>query len=102
MGRLVATLLLVMDWPFDMILNYNRFTLLNRSAAELFDVAQARGTTVLNAAPYAGGVLAKGSTQVKKIAYQDAGKAALAPVRTFELVAEAVGFLQDCGLPRRP
>ncbi|KAF0175073.1 MAG: oxidoreductase [Rhodobacteraceae bacterium] len=91
MGRLDVMLPLVKDWPFDVILSHNRFTLLNRSAAELFDVAQARGITVLNAAPYAGGVLAKGSAQVRKITYQDAGEAALAPVRQIECICEDKG-----------
>lgn len=84
MGRLDVMLPLVREWPFDVVLSHNRFTLLNRSADELFDVARARGITVLNAAPYAGGVLAKGTAQVKKITYQDASEAALAPVRHVE------------------
>ena len=92
MGRLDIMLPLVRDWPFDVILSHNRYTLLNRSAAELFDVAKARGITVLNAAPYAGGVLAKGSAQVKKITYQDAGEAALAPVRHIESLCAAHGI----------
>lgn len=84
MGRLDVMVPLVGDWPFDVLLSHNRFTLLNRSADKLFDIARARGITVLNAAPYAGGVLAKGTAQIKKITYQDASEAALAPVRQVE------------------
>jgi D-threo-aldose 1-dehydrogenase len=84
MGRLDIMLPLVRDWPFDVILSHNRYTLLNRSADALFDLAQSRGMTILNAAPYAGGVLAKGSSVVKKITYQDSSDAALAPVRAVE------------------
>ncbi|MBC2836553.1 aldo/keto reductase [Paragemmobacter straminiformis] len=88
MGRLDMMLPLVRDWPFDVILSHNRYTLLNRSADALFDLAQAKGMTVLNAAPYAGGVLAKGSATVKKITYQDSTEAALAPVRAVEALCD--------------
>lgn len=86
MGRLDMMLPLVRDWPFDVILSHNRYTLLNRSADALFDLAQAKGMTILNAAPYAGGVLAKGSAVVKKITYQDSTEDALSPVRAVEAV----------------
>jgi D-threo-aldose 1-dehydrogenase len=86
MGRTDVMIPLVRDWPFDVVLSHNRFTLLNRSAGEVFDLALARGMTVLNAAPYAGGVLAKGSAAVKKITYQDVDAAALAPVRQIETI----------------
>lgn len=88
MGRLDMMLPLVRDWPFDVILSHNRYTLLNRSAGALFDLAQAKGMTILNAAPYAGGVLAKGSAVVKKITYQDSTEAALATVRAVEAVCD--------------
>ena len=86
MGRLDMMLPLVRDWPFDVILSHKRYTLLNRSADALFDMAHAKGITVLNAAPNAGGVLAKGSATVKKITYQDSSEAALAPVHAVEAV----------------
>jgi len=86
MGRPDMMLPLVKDWPFDVILSHNRYTLLNRSADALFDLAQAKGMMILNAAPYAGGVLAKGSTVVKKITYQDSSESALAPVHAVEAV----------------
>lgn len=86
MGRLDIMLPLVKDHPFDVVLSHNRFTLLNRSANALFDHAQAHGITVINAAPYAGGVLAKGSDQVTKITYQDVDAAKLQPVRRIEQI----------------
>lgn len=91
MGRLDIMLPLVKDWPFDVVLSHNRFSLLNRSASELFDYAQAQGMAVINAAPYAGGVLAKGSAQVAKITYQDVDQAKLAPVRAIEAICAAYG-----------
>lgn len=92
MGRLDLMLPLVKDWPFDVILSHNRYTLLNRSANALFDYAQANGITVVNAAPYAGGVLAKGSDQVTRITYQDATEATLAPVRRIEAICAQYGI----------
>lgn len=84
MGRTDILLQLLKDWDFDLMLNHNRFTLLNRSASEVFDYAQKNSVTVFNAAPFAGGVLAKGSAAVKRITYQIADEAALTPVRMVE------------------
>lgn len=42
---------------FDVLLVHNRWTLLDRSAADLIDEALARGMGVLNAAVYGGGLL---------------------------------------------
>ena len=86
MGRLDIMLPLVKDRPFDVVLSHNRFSLLNRSANELFDYAQASGMAVINAAPYAGGVLAKGSARVTKITYQDVDASKLEPVRRIEQI----------------
>ncbi|MBF9059024.1 aldo/keto reductase [Rhodobacterales bacterium HKCCSP123] len=91
MGRTDVLLPLLRDWPFDIVLNHNRFTLLNRSAQEAFALAQAKGMTVFNAAPYAGGVLAKGSDRVKRITYQVVDEEALAPVRRIEEVCSEYG-----------
>jgi D-threo-aldose 1-dehydrogenase len=84
MGRVDIMLPLVKEWPFDVVLNHNRFTLLNRSANELFDYAYSQGIGILNAAPYAGGVLAKGSSKVSSITYQETDDAGLEPVRQIE------------------
>jgi D-threo-aldose 1-dehydrogenase len=86
MGRLDLMLPLVKDWPFDVILSHNRFSLLNRSANELFDYAHSKDIAILNAAPYAGGVLAKGSARVSKITYQEANDAMLKPVQRIEQI----------------
>jgi D-threo-aldose 1-dehydrogenase len=92
MGRLDIMLPLVKDHPFDVILSHNRFTLLNRSAAELFDYAHENGIAVLNAAPYAGGILAKGSARISKITYQDGDDHMLAPVRHIEAICAEHGI----------
>ena len=45
---------------FDVVLTHNRYTLVDRSAEELFGFARQHGIGVVNAAPYGGGMLAKG------------------------------------------
>lgn len=91
MGELPLMARILPDWEFDALINHNRFTLLNRSADQLFDDAHARGIAIFNAAPYAGGVLAKGSAKAKKITYQDATEAELAPVRAVEEICARHG-----------
>lgn len=54
---------------FDVVLNHNRFTLMDRSAEALYEKAAARGMGVLNAAPYGGGMLVKGPEAQPNYAY---------------------------------
>lgn len=84
MGRLDVMDPILRAYPFDALISHNRFTLLNRSADALFDYAYDNDIAVLNAAPFAGGVLAKGSSAMPRITYQEADAAALAPVRAVE------------------
>jgi D-threo-aldose 1-dehydrogenase len=84
MGRLDVMVPLLRDWPFDVLISHNRYTLLNRSADAMFEDAHRRGIAILNAAPYASGVLAKGSAVMPRIAYQEASEAQLEPVRRIE------------------
>ncbi len=84
MGRLDIMAPLLRDWPFDALISHNRYTLLNRSADAMFEDAHRRGIAILNAAPYASGVLAKGSAVMPRIAYQEASEAQLEPVRRIE------------------
>jgi D-threo-aldose 1-dehydrogenase len=83
-GRVDVMTPILRDWDFDALITHNRFTLANRNADALIDLAQARGIAVLNAAPYASGVLAKGTDLYPRIAYQEASEAALDPVRRIE------------------
>ena len=84
MGRLDMMVPLLRDWPFDVLISHNRYTLLNRSADAMFDEAHRKGIAILNAAPYASGVLAKGSAVMPRIAYQEASEEQLEPVRRIE------------------
>ena len=91
MGRLDIMEPIVRDRPFDAIISHNRFSLLNRAASSLFDYAHAQGIAVLNAAPFSGGVLAKGSAKMPRIAYQEADAEALKPVEKIEAVCAELG-----------
>ena len=91
MGRLDIMTALLAEFPFDIALTHNRYTLLNRSAEALLAQAAQAGCTVFNAAPYAGGVLAKGSTKMPRITYQAADTAALAPVVAVESLCASAG-----------
>ena len=84
MGSINVMFPILKDRYFDALISHNRYTLLNRSANEMFDYAFGSGTAILNAAPYAGGVLAKGSVEVPRITYQTVDDAALVPVRCIE------------------
>ena len=86
MGRIDVMFPILRDRPFDALISHNRFSLLNRSAGEMFDFAADKGIAILNAAPYAGGVLAKGSAEMPRITYQEASSEELEPVRAIEAV----------------
>ncbi len=90
--------------PIDMLMRYvetgafaavethNRYTLLNRSAVPLLDLAHARGVAVVNAAPYGSGMLAKGPDAFARYAYQDAPAALVARTRRL------AGICADAGV----
>lgn len=86
MGRIDVFFPIVRAHPFDAIISHNRFTLLNRAADELFSYADEAGIAVLNAAPFAGGVLAKGSADMPRITYQEATAEDLKPVERIEAI----------------
>ena len=58
----------------------------------MIDAALAKGISVLNAAPYAGGALAKGVAEYPRLAYQAAGDDELAPLRRVESVCARYGI----------
>ena len=85
-GRVDVMMPILRDWDFDAIVTHNRFMLTNRNAEAMIDFCVGRGIAVLNAAPYASGVLAKGSDSGTRYAYQDPSEAELDPVRRIEAV----------------
>src|SRR3954468_2732619 len=60
MGDVELNVRYVETGAFDVVLNHNQFTLLDRGAEPLFAAARERGMGVINAAPYGSGMLAKG------------------------------------------
>lgn len=57
---------------FEAVLTHNRYTLLNRAAEPLLQLATQRGIVILNAAPYGGGILSRGPEDFPRYAYRDA------------------------------
>jgi len=88
MGKIDLMFPLIKDWDFDVIINHNRYTLINREANKMYEYASSKNIAIFNAAPYAGGVLAKGPDNFKKVTYQDATEEKLAPAREFEKVCK--------------
>ena len=85
-GNVDVMIPLIRDWDYDLILTHNRFTLINRNAEAMIDLALSRGMAVLNAAPYGGGVFAKGSAALQKYSYRDAPADVLDAVRQVEAI----------------
>src|SRR5438552_2336526 len=73
---------------FDAVITHNRYSLLNRSADPLLEIAAQRGLAVLNAAPYGSGILAKGPDAYPRYAYQEASDAMIESVRRMAAVCK--------------
>lgn len=69
---------------FEVVLTHNRFTLVDQSAEPLLAAAHAAGIAVVNAAPFGGGILAKGPAASQKYAYSDANQAILQRVQEIQ------------------
>ena len=65
-GRIDIMMPVVRDWDFDIVLTHNRYTLVNRNADPLIELALERRMAVFNAAPYAGGAFAKGTASFRR------------------------------------
>lgn len=73
---------------FSAVETHNRYTLLNRSAEPLLDVAARLGMAVVNAAPYGSGMLAKGPDTYARYAYRDAPPALVERARRLAEICE--------------
>ncbi len=91
-GNVDIMMPLLRDWDFDALISHNRYTLVNRNANEMFDLASTRGISILNAAPYASGVLAKGTAGNPRYVYMVADENVLKPVRRIEAVCAQHGI----------
>jgi D-threo-aldose 1-dehydrogenase len=91
-GRVDIMMPILRDWDFDALMTHNRFTLVNRHAEDMISYAHERGIAVLNAAPYASGILAKGSASHKRYVYQEASAEMVEPIARIEAVCERHGI----------
>ena len=66
---------------FDAVITHNRFTLVDRSSAELVEEAAGRGMAVVNAAVYGGGALARWPQPATSYGYEPAAPATTDAVR---------------------
>ncbi|MCA1837730.1 MAG: aldo/keto reductase [Actinobacteria bacterium] len=73
---------------FEAVITHNRYTLINRTATPLLDVATGLGIPVLNAAPYGSGILAKGPDAYARYAYQEAPREMVERVRAMSEVCQ--------------
>ena len=85
-GRTDIMIPILKAWDFDALITHNRFTLINRHAEAMMDLAFSKGIAILNAAPYSGGVFAKGTAEHPRYVYQEANEAMLEPVRRIEAI----------------
>ena len=76
---------------FDAVITHNRYTLLNRTADPLLEIAAQGGMAVLNAAPYGSGILAKGPDAYARYAYQDAPPEVVERARKMQALCEEHG-----------
>ena len=91
-GRVDIMMPLLRDWDFDALITHNRFTLVNRNAGPMLDLAAQRGIAVFNAAPYASGALAKGAASQQRYVYQVATEEVLRPIRQVEEICARHGI----------
>jgi len=85
-GRVDIMMPILERFDFDAMITHNRFTLVNRNAEAMIDFAHGKGIAVLNAAPFAGGVFARGSAANPRYVYQEASEAMLGPIRAVEAI----------------
>jgi D-threo-aldose 1-dehydrogenase len=69
---------------FEAVITHNRYTLVDRTAEPLLDVAAQRGVAALNAAPYGSGILAKGPDAYARYEYREAPQEMVERVREME------------------
>jgi D-threo-aldose 1-dehydrogenase len=73
---------------FEAVITHNRYTLMNRGAEPLLDIASKMGIAVLNAAPYGSGILAKGPDAYPRYAYQSADAELVERVRKMDALCK--------------
>jgi len=90
-GRVDVMMPILERFAFDAMITHNRFTLVNRNADAMISYAAGKGIAVINAAPFAGGVFARGSAANPRYVYQEASEAMLQPIRALEAICAKHG-----------
>jgi len=88
-GSIDLALLYLDTGSLDVLLNHNRYTLVEQRADQLIDATVAAGVGFVNAAPFGGGLLAQGTDASSSYSYAPASAAALARVRAMERLCAA-------------
>lgn len=83
-GRVDVMMPLLDAYEFDVLITHNRCTAVNANAEPMLALAQSKGMSVMNAAPYCGGALAKGTERFKRYVYQEATPDMLRPIQAIE------------------
>ncbi|MCU1535634.1 MAG: putative oxidoreductase, aryl-alcohol dehydrogenase like protein [Glaciihabitans sp.] len=76
---------------FEVVLTHNRYTLIDQTAEPLLREAKRRGMGVVNAAPYGGGMLAKGARAQPLYAYRRDEDATRQKALTMQALCESFG-----------
>jgi D-threo-aldose 1-dehydrogenase len=69
---------------FDVVLTHNRYTVVDRSAERILELATERGMTVFNAAPFGAGILAGDNFRGRTYGYSEPSPEFLAHVDRFQ------------------
>lgn len=91
-GNVDVMMPILAEREFDTLITHNRFTLVNTNAEKMIELAVERNITVMNAAPYCGGALAKGTDTFKRYVYQEADEETLAPLQVVEDICAKYGI----------
>jgi D-threo-aldose 1-dehydrogenase len=76
---------------FEVVLNHNRHTLLDRGGEPLIEDVLALGLAYVNAAPYGGGLLAKGLSREHKYGYRPAPAPVVDAVAAMQRICDVHG-----------
>lgn len=76
---------------FDVVLTHNRYTVVNRAAERILELATERGMTVFNAAPFGAGILAGDNFRGRTYGYSEPSPEFLAHVDRFRTLCAEWG-----------
>lgn len=76
---------------FDVVLNHNRYTLVDRSAEPLMELCARKGIGYINGAPYGGGILARGSKASSRYGYAPTHPLVMRAVQGMEQLCDKYG-----------